>query len=239
METIMRKETTLQEEEFKNIYTDEKFRNEVAYANSHCDTRGNLLYFGTLSYPKVYIVSKEQKDKALKEIERSKAEFIANYKSGELVFMAMGGDFNNGHSDIQNHRIRAEFKNIEGHRYFIELLYVDNKTFKSTFFCDFSVDRDMEEDYNDKLSDCYDEMSKLKRHSPEWERLNLLREKYSDQPYYNAFGIGKKAFAEDFTKENVLKLINSTFNCNYKTLYVDRYTLSTDDICSECNKRGV
>ena len=219
---------TLNENDFKKIYSDEKFRNEVAFASNCCDKHGDHLYFKAF-YPISYIITDEQKNEALKELDRAKKELISNYKKGELIFKAMGGDFESGHSDIGNHRIRANFKNKEGRSFFIELL-----SSKKGFYCDFSIDKDLEGGYNKKLSECYDEMEKVGRFSPEWERLDIKRNKYLEQPYYNAFGIEHKSFDCDFTKENVLKLVNDTFNCSYNTLRVDRYTLSPDDICSEC-----
>ena len=222
-------EVTLTAENFKRIYSDENFRNAVAYAHSCCDKFGNHLYFKALLYPDNYIVSEDQKNEALKELERARKELISNYKKGELIFIGMGSDFKSDHSDIGNYRIRANFKNKEGHNFFIELL-----SSKKGFYCDYSIDKDMEKEYDAKLSECHDEMKKSKRFSPKWRRLDSIRDKYLEQPYYNTFGIEHKSFDCDFTKENVLKLINDTFNCNYNTLRVDRYTLSPGDICSEC-----
>lgn len=110
-----RKKIELTDEKFQEIYTNEKFRNAVAYA--HGVQSDNGTWFKAMMYPIDYKVTQEQKDLALAEIIRAKEEKLQNL-GGKLVFVGMGMTYTG--DDIGNYRIRTEFKSAGGLQFFIE-----------------------------------------------------------------------------------------------------------------------
>jgi hypothetical protein len=117
METIR----TLTDEKFQEIYTDKKFRNQVAYAHECWSASPNSTfeYKKTCSYPNSWIVTDEQIDLATKEIERSRKETQETHKNS-LLFIGMGMTYETN-TEIGNYRIRTEFLNKDGNRFFVEL----------------------------------------------------------------------------------------------------------------------
>lgn len=189
----------LNKEKFKEIYINEQFRNEVAYAHQCCDKNGNFLYLSTTSYPNRYKVTKVQQKEALKLIEKTK-KIVIKENEGKLLFVGMGGLYAERYEgDICNYRIRTEFININGHKFFIELTSTHNREMK----VDHAIDRDLEE----------------------------KEAKNREQNYNNFKNLERKIFPL-YSKSEIIALVNSNFQCNFKELIVDNYNLCTDDfIC--------
>ena len=193
----------------QEIYTSEKMRNAVAYAHGCCDSHGTFKHYKALCYPDAYIVTDEQIAEAKREIARSKAEKLANLKKGILLFVGMGTSFTpRFDGDICNHRIRTEFKNNAGKRIFVEFC---SNAKGNGFHCTHSVDRDLENSCN--------------------------RDFHRQHEYYNFKQLERTNFTQDFSKENIISIINRFFECSYTDLEVDEYTLRTDDFVCECEPK--
>lgn len=113
--------TTLTPEKLQEIYTDESFRNAVAYAHQCCDKDGNFKHFETCTYPTRYKVTEEQIQQAQEEKDKAIAAALSSL-GNKLVFVGMGmtyaAEFKD---DVCNHRIRTYFENAAGTKFFIEL----------------------------------------------------------------------------------------------------------------------
>ena len=138
--------TTLTDEKLQDIYSNKKFRNQVAYAHGCYSAYPNntFKYKKTCSYPDEWIVTDEQIALATKELERSQVETKKKHKNS-LLFVGMGMTYETN-TDIGNFRIRTEFLNRYGKQFFVELgTAVDHDYTR----CDFSIDRNQKEDkYN-------------------------------------------------------------------------------------------
>lgn len=222
--------TNLSDAKFQEIYTNEKFRNEVAHACKNCDKYGQFKYYKTASYPKSWIVTPEQIELAKAEKERSKAEKIANLQKGALVFVGMGMDYESRFDgDICNHRIRTEFKNKVGHRFFIEVGTGRGNNMR----CDHAIDRDLEDQYETKLNEIFEKLKTVKEGSVEWHGLMSERGKYMEQPYNNYRDVERMTIGV-YSQLSLLGLINEKFDCDYTDVVVDEYTLTTDDFTCFC-----
>lgn len=226
----MRTEQVLQDEKFKEIYTDEKLRNAVAFAHGCSDKYGKHLHYKALMYPDEYIVSKDQIQEAKNELERGKAEKVKNMKAGQLVFVGMGTEYKSRFDgDLCNHRIRTYFKNDEGRCFFIEV----GTGKMNEMRCDHSIDVDLENKHSQKLNENYNERKKEKKGSDRYMCLMDEQEKWLKQPYNN-FGKIEHMNLGIYSKENLLKTINEVFGCSYSEIEVDNYTLRTDDFICFC-----
>lgn len=132
-------------------------------------------------------------------------------QTSKLVFVCMGMDYPERFpGDVCNHRIRTEFLNPNGRKFFIEVgtgrgdkMRVDHVT-----------DRDQEEEYNKKASEYRD---KIKASNMQFVNHPLYSEyqKYMSQPYYWYKKHEWESLNTEYTKENVLKLVNRLFDCNF------------------------
>jgi hypothetical protein len=117
----MHKQTlVLTPDKFMDIYSDEAFRNEVAGAHQCCDSLGHFKHWQTCSYPITYIVDEEQIKAAKEEKLRRKKE-VKDLYQGKLVLVGMGSTYEPRFSgDVCNFRVRGEFQNPAGRRFFVE-----------------------------------------------------------------------------------------------------------------------
>ena len=225
-------------EKFNEIYSDEEWRNEVAYAHGVQLASGET-FKGSCSYPVRYRVTEEQIEEAQKEINRKKEEIYKNH-SNDLLFVSMGMDYApRFEDDVCNHRIRTEFINKDGKHFFIEV----GTGREDEMRVDFSIDRDLQNEMDKKagevrlkLSNAIDKNNFL--------LVAKLRNDLQDamrQPYYNYGGLERgnnikiKHSHLKYTKENVLFLVNDVFDCDFKNIIVDPHTISTGDkeiLCS-------
>lgn len=228
--------TNLSDEKFQEIYTNEKFRNAVAFAHGCYDSNSNFKHYKALDYPQSWIVTPDQISLAEAERQRSKAEKVADLQKGALVFVGMGMDYKaRFEGDICNHRIRTNFKNNEGHAYFVEFCRNGRKeNTLNDFVCDFSIDEDWRKEQEAEAIRLLDIRNSYVRYSKEWEEVQKEYKANDHQRYYNAFGIQHSRLEMQFSDINVLQLINETFGCSYTSLIVDNYTLTTDDFTCFC-----
>jgi len=124
----------LDSDKLQEIYTNKKFRNEVANAHACLDQFHKFKYRKTCSYPHEYIVTDEQIDLAKREREASKQRTIEENK-GKLVMIGMGMVKDDVEEDfINNHRVRGYFYNTVGRKCFIEAM----TSIKGDMFIDFA-----------------------------------------------------------------------------------------------------
>lgn len=111
----------LDDEKFKEIYTNEELRNAVAFAHAVCNSSGEEEYRKALLYPVSYKVTQEQISKATEERDK-KGKQVLKDNENNLLFVGMGMEFKPTIPEgIGNHRIRTEFINADGVRCFIEV----------------------------------------------------------------------------------------------------------------------
>jgi hypothetical protein len=105
------------EEKFNEIYTNEEFRNDVAYAHC-CSYQGQDEFYGTCSYPLKWVVTPERKEIALKEIERKKG-IVLKDNINKLFFEGAGCV---AIDKVENCRIRTRLKNNNGELIYLEII---------------------------------------------------------------------------------------------------------------------
>lgn len=198
----------LSAEKFNLLTVSDKWVNAIQFPTTCCDKNHKFLYFKTCSYPEEYIVTEEQIQQAREIAEDRKRHILENIKTNDLVFVAMGGDYPGLPGEVRNHRIRCNFKNIDGKRFFIELLYIDN----DNFYIDCSLDLDKEEENEKKR----------------------IKEPFYPQTEYNAMGVENTLINKPFTFENVLQFVNETYNCCYTEARLVRYFVRCEDFINTC-----
>ena len=193
----------LTDEKLQEIYTSEKFRNDVAYAHGYTLQNGET-GLKTCSYPIEYIVTPEQVEIAAKEQERRKKE-VLNALGNKLVFVGMGMSYAPRYDDdVCNHRIRTYFVNSKGNKYFIEFGTGNGDNTR----IDHAIDETKRE-----LADSGG--------STNGEWIN------------NFNGLERRDHLPKYTLSNLLNLINKEFDCKFTTIEVDDYNLTCSDfICN-------
>jgi len=128
---------------FENLIKEDYWIRCIAQPVACCDQYGKFKHYRTCSYPDEYIVTPEQIEQAKTEYQRRHREELESLQPGILAFVTMGMDFDvKLDNSPNNHRIRCNFYNSKGHKYFIELTSTMDK---KHYFVDFSVDVDLEE----------------------------------------------------------------------------------------------
>jgi hypothetical protein len=208
---------TLSAEKFSEIYKSEKFRNEVSSAHQCCDQYSNFKHFATCSYPVSYIVTPEQRHVASKERQKAKEILLKRVNSKEydnvLLFVGMGMSYNpeTYKGNTPTHTENMKNSDIRNHR--IRTEFTVNG---GNYFVEFGTDRigclhcdfSIDRDHKDAVNEYF----------------------------YNYGGIERTKSGILFTKENILNLVNRTFNSNFKTLIVDEYNLKTGNYKSRSTK---
>jgi len=200
----MKKEQEITKELFNEIYTNDKLRHAVAYAHGCCDSEGRETHRLALYGLECYVVTESQ----ILEAKTVHAKIIAKVlrdNKNNLLFVGMGMDFEPTIKDgVGNYRIRTEFLNSKGKKYFIE--FGKGMNFDELRI-DFAIDRDMQ-------NECGDAHNK-------------------QSLFYNYHKLETKTPALKYTYQNVLKLVNKHFNCNFKKMVVDSYNISHDGVLCE------
>jgi hypothetical protein len=200
--TMNKREEIMTPEIMQGIYTDEILRKAVAYAHSCCDQSYKHLHYKALGWPFEYIVTEQQIHEAKEELARAKERIYAEH-SNDLLFVGMGSDYAPRYEDdVCNYRIRTEFTNRHGHRYFIEF---STLAVGYGFAIPFAIDRDKEIELNGAID--------------------------RQGEYYNYKGLqlSKIGHTQDYTNRNILNLVNHYFDCCFKRVVVDNYTICMDD----------
>lgn len=200
----MKQPEILSAEKFNLLTVSDKWVNAIQFPTTCCDKNHNFKYFKTCSYPEEYIITEEQIQQAREIAEERKRHILENIKANDLVFVAMGCDYSGTPEEVCNHRIRCNFMNIDGKRFFIEII----KCREYGFFIDFSIDLDKQEE------------NKKKRIKAQTE--------------YNYMGVEKNLISKPFTWANVLAFINNTYNCCYTNARLIRYFVRCEDFINCC-----
>ncbi len=188
-----------------DIYTNEKFRNEVAFAHGYCKAGGELIGKKTCSYPIEYTVTDEQIAEANAERLRAKAETIAKHE-GKLLLTGMGMPYKAEYADdVCNHRVRAEFISPDGTKYLFEC----SKARGDRMHVSGAINRTIEER---EIARCGGGV---------W----IDQSKY----YMDTRGVGD---SRQYTLTNILTVVNYLFKCNFKEAVVDNYNISCEDVVS-------
>lgn len=191
----------LTNEKFKEIYTDEKFRNQVSSAHWQCKSNGEKVHQITCSYPVTYIVTPEQIETAKVERARAKQAKLDDV-GNKLVFVGMGWTYEPRYEDdVCNHRIRTELVNADGREFFVEVGTGRGENMR----VDFAIDRTRQKELDDSFE----------RQGEFYNYKNLER--------------GNYGFSVKYTLQNVLKFVNENFGCNFREIEIDNYNLSAED----------
>jgi len=214
--------------------TNEKLTREVSYSHGVSNEYSNHLFYCTMYEGKRYKTTLEQKQQAEKLYQVNKQKVIDSI-GNKLVFVGMGMEYAAKYEDdVCNHRVRTEIINPNGRRFFIEV----GTGRGESMHIHHVVDRDQEYQYNEKANYYRNLINnnggfwKIGKGHPDYEQY----QKYQSQPYYwykkdQWFSLNTK-----YTKENVLKLVNSLFECNFTQIDVDYNHLTTDDYVSTSPK---
>lgn len=211
-------------------YTKEEIRNifEKAVAHKSYDKNDNFLGYRAYVDHNWQTITEEEKKENEKKLEQIKKEKINSYKKGDFWLCAMWMD---KEGDFNNHRARAEFLTPEGLRYFVEFTTYQRKDMvHEELHLDFLINRTMEEEYEQKLTDLREKnkeepyrYNRPKEDQKEWE-------KYFKQDYYwdryhegAAFLKWKQA-----TRETALQMINTLFKTDFKELEIVDYLIEPD-----------
>lgn len=128
--------------------------------------------------------------------------------------------------DVCNHRIRTEIINAKGKKFFIELGTWGNELMR----IDHVIDRDLQIHYEKKQLEFRDLINinggfnKISHQSP----LYVDYKKYQEQPYHWYKKDVWQNMKVKYTNENVLKLVNVLFDCNFTEIVIDYNHLTTD-----------
>ncbi len=191
----------LTDEKFNEIYSNENFRNSVAFAHGYCNAGGELINRQTCSYPVRYIVTDAQIEKAKKELKRAKQETFEKHFN-DLLFVGMGMEYPARYEDdVCNHRIRTEFLNKDGKQFFVEFGTGRGEEMR----VDYSVDRDLEKIRKSEKSqrqDYYNYKNLEKMQPIKYTKTNILN-------------LVNNVFICDFKK---IVVDNYTVSCNDKEI---------------------
>ena len=226
----------LTNEEFKNIYTCENFRNKVAFANKHLDVNSCFKYYATCDYPrhKERQVTAEQIKEA-QELRTARAKEVLKENKHKLLFVCMGGEFEAEKGYINTHRMRSEFLNSDGKKFFIEVATArDEKEMVITH----SIDRDLEDKFKKRLSFYSDKIKAEQESENSPQKIKQFRkdkEKYFSQPYNNYKNL-ERLNRVKYTYSEVLKIVNKNFNCNFNEIVIDYTNLTCDGVICESPK---
>jgi hypothetical protein len=132
-------------------------------------------------------------------------------QNSKLIFVSMGMDYKERFpGDVCNHRIRTELVNPHGRKFFIEVGTGRGDKMR----IDHVIDRDQELEYAEKAH-YYLERIKESKMVPQKHPLWDSYKKYMEQPHQWYRYKEWQGLSLEYTKENVLKLVNRLFECNY------------------------
>jgi hypothetical protein len=203
---------------------------EMRYAHGCSDSGGRHLHFCTMYGGKRYKTTEAQIETARIAYEQNKAAAIAAV-GDKLVFVGMGMNYPaRFEGDVCNHRIRTEIINPEGRRFFIEVGTGRGENMR----IDHVVNRDQEDEYNEQAQKYRAEIEanggfcRIGSGHPLFENYK----KYQSQPYYWYKREQWESLNTKYTVENILKLVNTLFDCKFTEMEIDYYHLTTDDYSS-------
>lgn len=233
---------TLSEQEFSEVLQSDRGVREAHFSHGYQLRQGisgkvffdpihkhNLYVFGSKNE---YKITPEQQAKADKLYALKKAEAVKKaLVRGALTLVTMGSDYDGPEDCIRNYRVRTYFLNKKGRKYFIEIGPGGEGSFTGVF-----VDCTFEEGENERFRK---ERTELIEKFGAYNKIPIKVLASLKQPRQRTIRIGecpnaKSPKGRKFTFNDVRVWINATFDCNFKTLEVDRYFLSCNDYVSKC-----
>lgn len=211
---------------FGELETNEKLAREVNFAHGVGDAGGSLLHYCTMYDGKRYKTTLEQKEHAAKIYASNVQKAIDNIGT-KLVFVGMGMGYTERYEgDVCNHRIRTEIINPKGRKFFIEVGTWGPERMR----IDYVIDRDQENNYAERVQHYRNQIqirggfNKVSQSDP----LFIGLKKYQEQPYYWYKKDVWQDLNQKYTKSNVINLVNTLFDCNFKEMEIDLDHLTTD-----------
>jgi len=194
---------TLTEEEYNKHKGNDRFLHEICFAHG---VEGWEPYNKALCYYVIgtdFKVSPELQDKAKKDYQKRKEEIVKSL-GNKLVFVGMGMSFEPSTiNHIGNHRIRTYILNKEEVLCFVEFGTGRDKDFLR---CDHALM------HTKKCTSEWNGLSERERAEKRIAELENIRGDYIE-----------------YTKENILNLVNTNFNCSFSEVEVYDYCLGTED----------
>jgi len=196
----------MDQETFKEIYKNEELRNAVAFAHGCFDSEYKFKYQKALMYPISYKVTKDQMIRA-KDLRLKKQKEVLKENYNNLLFCGMGMNFKPIIKDgVGNHRIRTHFLNKDGIECFIEF----GKGTDNFLRIDHAI-------FN------YEYSNKSLR-----EQELFLKNNYKN--------LERQTPKLKYTFENLLKIVNKYFDCNFNKIVLDYYNIRCDGVLCESPK---
>ena len=214
---------TITEEQFRELLLQDEWIHRFANPVRRYDRDGRYLGMHTCSYPVEYEVRPvwEQEARALAAGRRQ--ELLSSLKKGDLAFVAMGGDCGSSvPDDVCNHRIRCNFRNSAGGRYFIEFI----RSADGGFYVDSAIDYAKGEEYERQCREVY-----------EWNRSRTCfgeHRRFPEQMQHDPFGVANMPIGKPFTFGNVVAFVNSKFGCSYTSGRLFRHFVGWEEYENEC-----
>lgn len=214
----------------------EKITHEFAFAHKVEDKYGILKHYCAMVYPDNYIVNEAQKQFAQKEYNRMKKEKLATI-ANKLVFVGRGSSYAERYEDdVCNHRISTNIRNPQGRNFYIE---VGPNAQGNKMHFSYVIDLDMQREYEEKRHEYYEKIksmggfSKVSQNDP----VMIAYEKYGNQPYYWYKKDEWYSLKIDYTKSNLIAVVNSLFDCHFTEMEVSEYLIRDEDYASISPKK--
>lgn len=213
------------DEVFRQLITQDYWINNIAYPVNCCDKNGVHKHWRTVTYPDEYIVSEQQIAEAKRQYSRRHAECLMSIKKGDLIYVAMGMDYDSHLPDgVNNYRFRGDFKNTDGEQFFVEFI---TSARDNMLTIDFSIDRQLQKKYEEE----YRQWREFNKDKP----YHLQDKRKIPQYYFNAKNVEKKQHVRvEATWPAVLRFINSTYGCCYTSARLFRFFVHPDEYVCEC-----
>ncbi len=210
----------------EQLGTNERLTREVCFSHGVGNANSQIEFYCTLYLGKRYKTTLEQKEQAKILYDLNVKKALKNIKN-KLVFVGMGMEYEPKYNDdICNHRIRTEITNPEGRKFFIEVGTWGNELTR----IDHVIDRDQQNDYNKKLIYIREQINqrggfnKVSHSDP----LYVKYKKYQEQPYHWYKKDVWKDLKTNYTKKNIIDLVNNLFDCHFTEMEIDYNHLTTD-----------
>lgn len=174
----------------------------------------------TCSYPIEYKVTMEQINKA-KSLVSEKIQAIAEVNKNKLFFYGRGWHKAENTGDVTNCRISVQFKNNKGRTFYLEL----TRATRGYISVDFAIDRDLEVKQNSLIEPLREKLKRENNRVKQNEILLEIRDIEKQTYYYNYKSLEREFYKLkiDWSKENILKLVNENFDCNFENIHVENF----------------
>ena len=215
----------LTEQEFNQMFTNEKLRNAIAFAHGSYDSGMKFIGVVALVGSDRYLVASEQIEKAKQFYEEAKRQTFEQHKN-DLLFCGMGCDYEALYDDdVCNHRIWTQFENSKGKHYLLEFQHTTDYNLYLSAFCDF----DSEAEYNNQWEELRRQRDEFRPRDDKWKEINKIMQELGSQYCFNSHPLMKERAELKFTRANILELVNREFDCYFNDIVIDLYNIHPSD----------